>query len=449
MPSPLRLLQSALTSLRYQRLAWFDRDYREAQQWCRRGFSASKGELESMQMQRLRERIAGYRALGLCQGAEFDPPSLQHWSDLARIPVLTRTRMQELWPLLTAALAGQDVRELRTTGSTGAKVRFYRNAGLEHTNEGFYIELAKMAGYSPGMTHIVIWANEEATGMRRSYFGRFSRLLYPRLVFRGYTTTTAEFMRIHDAIMHNPGCCVSGYSGMLAACAAEMLQRGLSVPPGHVACLISGAEMLHPRQREAVERAFGTQVHDMYGSREVHQAAWECRHRVLHVNPRLVPEVVDEAKLTPLPEGAAGLLLFTELFNTATPFIRYQIGDYGAVRWVDDCPCGRHGFALTALEGRCSDVVRLVDGTIASPMLINRLLFTYEKITHYQLIRHSAERFTLRYCGTELTAAEAQEIHARLQRALSGSELTLEHSTELLLGPGGKLSYYLDLSGKE
>src|SRR5690606_12072407 len=117
-------------------------------------------------------------------------------------------------------------------------------------------------------------------------------------------------------------------------------------------CLCGGAEMMGPKERRVLEQAFNVYPHDMYGSREVHHVSWDCEHGVNHINARLIPEVVSPDTGERLSEGKIGLLVFTDLFNEVTPFIRYQIGDYGSIRQVHDCACGRRGWALSDLQGR-------------------------------------------------------------------------------------------------
>jgi phenylacetate-CoA ligase len=76
----------------------------------------------------------------------------------------------------------------------------------------------------------------------------------------------------------------------------------------------------------------------------------------------LLIEVVGDDGL-PVEDGTPGQLLVTDLFNRAMPFIRYRIGDVGA---VDSGDASGAEPALMSLEGRVNDTIVLPSGRKAA-----------------------------------------------------------------------------------
>ena len=108
---------------------------------------------------------------------------------------------------------------------------------------------------------------------------------------------------------------------------------------------------------EGVARRFAEQIgaplYPWYGATEVGIIASPCeRNAGLHLHAdHLLVEIVG-ADDRPVPPGALGRILVTDLYNEAAPYLRHELGDIG--RFVEqDCACGR---ALPLLEvwGRSS-----------------------------------------------------------------------------------------------
>ena len=65
----------------------------------------------------------------------------------------------------------------------------------------------------------------------------------------------------------------------------------------------------------------------------------------------------------PLPPGQQGQIVLTNLINYSMPFVRYAIGDLGALAEPEArCPCGRGLPLLDHVTGRSSDQLTLPGG---------------------------------------------------------------------------------------
>jgi phenylacetate-CoA ligase len=106
----------------------------------------------------------------------------------------------------------------------------------------------------------------------------------------------------------------------------------------------------------------GVRILDRYSCEEIGPLAFQCPAREDHQHVagcNALLEVVDESG-APLPPGRPGRVLATGLHALATPFIRYELGDIGAV--LPRCPCGHGGQTLVGLLGRRRNLLRQPDG---------------------------------------------------------------------------------------
>jgi phenylacetate-CoA ligase len=165
---------------------------------------------------------------------------------------------------------------------------------------------------------------------------------------------------------------VIAYTQALAAFARWVIERDLrSWPDVRVVC---AAEPVLPRDREALERAFGPHIFETYGSRETMLIAAECEaHDGMHVSEEnLIVEIARNGK--GLPPGELGDVLVTDLHNFGMPFIRYANGDVATMSPEGRCACGRALRKLAHVEGRRVDMLRNADGEAVSGMLFVSLL---------------------------------------------------------------------------
>ena len=143
---------------------------------------------------------------------------------------------------------------------------------------------------------------------------------------------------------------LTGYPASLFVIASFIEQSsGPRLAPKSV---ITGGEQLTDRDRHVLARVFGTEPHSKYSTAEVFDIASECMaHSGFHIAAEdVVVEVVDDNGV-PVTQGHQGRVVVTNLHNYGMPFIRYDLGDSGALL-AGTCPCGRELPRLSGLIGR-------------------------------------------------------------------------------------------------
>ena len=95
----------------------------------------------------------------------------------------------------------------------------------------------------------------------------------------------------------------------------------------------------------------------------------------------------------PAKDGTVGRIVVTDLFNKATPFIRYDTGDVG-VMGKEINPSGNMHRVLRRIDGRKLDLLAGKNGWI-SPHTIDYALRKFPFLNQFQLIQHDFMIFTL------------------------------------------------------
>ena len=141
-----------------------------------------------------------------------------------------------------------------------------------------------------------------------------------------------------------------GPPSLLRALAAEARAGRLAIAPSHV---ISVAEVLEDRDREAVGAAFGVATHQLYQATEGF-LGYTCEHGTLHLNECFVhiePDWLDADHTRFQP-------IVTDFTRETQLIVRYRLNDVLRLRDTP-CPCGRAERAIAAVEGRADEVLWL------------------------------------------------------------------------------------------
>jgi phenylacetate-CoA ligase len=100
----------------------------------------------------------------------------------------------------------------------------------------------------------------------------------------------------------------------------------------------------------------------------------------------------------PALPGETGEIVITDLFNLATPMIRYRIGDLATA--VDNsvkCSCGRAHSIIGEIQGRTQAIVHCADGTWIPGTFFAHFFKDYEDIIRlFQVYQHVKGSFVLR-----------------------------------------------------
>jgi len=116
--------------------------------------------------------------------------------------------------------------------------------------------------------------------------------------------------------------------------------------------VISVAEVLEPQDRRLLTEVFG-EVGEVYQATEGFLAA-TCQYGTLHLNEEFLhiePQWLDDQRFTPI---------ITDFTRQTQPIVRYRLDDVLVIR-KEVCPCGNPARAISHIEGRRDDQLRLMN----------------------------------------------------------------------------------------
>jgi phenylacetate-CoA ligase len=185
---------------------------------------------------------------------------------------------------------------------------------------------------------------------------------------------------------------IYGYSSSLTLLAQGLSRRGVN--DLNISVIITNAEPLFDYQRKIIEGAFQCPVRETYGTAEKIAAGSQCNFGKMHIWPEVgILEVFNEN--VPLPPGKIGDFVCTTLINDSMIFIRYRIGDRGALsNGKDLCSCNRTLPVIESIVGRTNDVVYTPDGRHLWGIICS--VFKSLPIHEGQLIQEKIDLFRVR-----------------------------------------------------
>ncbi|MBL0714607.1 MAG: phenylacetate--CoA ligase family protein [Desulfosarcina sp.] len=243
------------------------------------------------------------------------------------------------------------------------------------------------------------------------------------------------FGKLMEIKPHN----VYGPPSCLFVVAKKAMQAGVRVP--NLVRIFTSSEYLADPVKRYIEKSLGARVHDVYGSTETKEMAWQCPlGDGYHINEdEVIIEIVDEEGKV-LPPASPGHIVITDLRNQAMPLIRYRNHDKGLLI-NEACACGL-GFALMKpLTGRASEYIRLPDGREISPFLFTTSIEKTKGLLQYQIIQEQIDTIRVKTIFKEGLFDQGRTAIQSILSDLTGNTMTmvLEDCDRIELEKNGKL----------
>ena len=254
------------------------------------------------------------------------PSDIQTLDDLRRLPVVDKATMRrEGVERFTAQHYPRKNRmTARSSGSTGEPFSFYISKEAYSVNMAAKLRTWYQAGYRLGDPYMKI-ANGARHGRLKTLQDRVNRCVYVPFYSMGDDTLAA----ILDQIERTRPSFVRSYPVPLYLLAQYRNSHpGYHFTPRHV---MTTGSILPDAYRAEIERAFSCDVIDSYsceGTPNTYETTAHDGYRVTEAYGIL--EVLDDNG-NPVRDGI-GRVVSTDLWNFATPFVRYDTQDLVEVR---------------------------------------------------------------------------------------------------------------------
>lgn len=159
--------------------------------------------------------------------------------------------------------------------------------------------------------------------------------------------------------------------------------------------IFTASEVLNPETRNFINSVFNVDLFDVYGAWETGCMGWECsEHAGYHMSmDTVLMEFVDENGEL-VNAGEKGKVVVTNLHSFAMPIIRYEIGDF-AIPTDEECSCGRGGYLIKVIEGRCDDYIKLLGDRIISPPVLWSMMKSVSGVSEFQVVQEKEDEITV------------------------------------------------------
>jgi phenylacetate-CoA ligase len=294
--------------------------------------SASRDELESLQLERLKwsvrhayDHVLPFRVK--CEASDAHPDDLRTFTDLARFPFTTKQDLRDGYPFgLFAVPRERVVRVHASSGTTGKPTVVGYTARDIDTWAALMARSIRAAGGRPGDIVHIAYGYGLFTGGLGAHYGaeKLGCTVVP--MSGGQTEKQVQLILDFkpDIIMVTP-------SYMLNI-AEEFVRQGHDPRACSLRIGIFGAEPWTEAMRTDIEQRMNLDALDLYGLSEVigPGVAAECgetKDGPVIWEDHFYPEIIDPETGAVRPDGEIGELVFTSLTKEALPIIRYRTRD--------------------------------------------------------------------------------------------------------------------------
>jgi phenylacetate-CoA ligase len=150
--------------------------------------------------------------------------------------------------------------------------------------------------------------------------------------------------------------------------------------------LVVAGDVRTENTKGKLEKTFGTEVREAYGTADLGLIAAECPEGGgMHLYEEILVEVIDPKTGKQVPFGEGGEIVASDIVRKAMPIIRYRTGDITEGLNLEPCPCGRSTPRLKRILGRNSDIAK-VKGMFINPSEIESVIKRHPELGRFQII---------------------------------------------------------------
>jgi phenylacetate-coenzyme A ligase PaaK-like adenylate-forming protein len=166
-------------------------------------------------------------------------------------------------------------------------------------------------------------------------------------------------------------------------------------------------------------------VRSNYSSEELGYIGTECEFfpEHYHVTHSNVIVEVDPDDTISVNSSKLGRVLVTHLHSYATPFIRYDIGDFATLS--DGCKCGHNGPTLTNIVGQQKRLLKRQDGSVATFSMKAGNILKIVECEEYRIRQTGVTIIELELGGLDSISPNQADALTKLFKKYAGDEFEI------------------------
>jgi len=284
----------------------------------------------------------------------------------ARLPFLTKQALRENTDRMLSS-NGFSYAKRKTSGSTGFSLSFIKDEKSLALADALMYEVYSWHGITMGDRQARIWAMP--LGLRGNLRTRIRDYLLNRRRLDSFDISSATALHYYKKMQRYKPKYMYGLPNTISELANLLLHAGYDPRALQLELIITTGEIQREDQREFIERSFGCDVYNEYGSTEFGIISFECRHKRKHLMMyNLYCECIDPESGRRVEPGGIGEVVITDLHSLGLPLIRYRLGDL--IRLAKGrCACGLELPLVEEIVGKVSDLILTPQGKKISPTI--------------------------------------------------------------------------------
>ncbi|MFQ5805270.1 MAG: phenylacetate--CoA ligase family protein [Phycisphaerae bacterium] len=333
------------------------------------------------------DRLPYYRELFAKCGV--DPYAVDPYSELVKLPVLEKADVRANAQRMVCRDVPGGLIPCGSGGTTGDTLRFFIDRARQAQALACRLFMQSLFGVRPGDRRVYLWGSPIET--RASRIKTWRDRLINEMLLDAFNMGPAATDAHLAAIRSFQPRLIYAYPTAAALLAKHAAKRcGPRDFPWLRLVVLTGEEVT-PSQVTQVCETFGCAAVSEYGSREIGLIAHECPQGSMHImSPHVHVEVVADG--TAVDPGQTGEVLCTTLTARAQPFIRYRLGDLGALL-PEPCACGLPFPRMRIAGGKITGFVVLPDGRLCHGAVSSYLLRDEPGIVEFKTFQRAVDRF--------------------------------------------------------
>ncbi len=313
-----------------------------------------------------------------------DPDEL--WRIWPQLPIVTKRTLNDRFrPDEINQRFGCQGRADSTGGSTGEPTHFFHDTQMLRAITAQITYSMLGMGWRPGMPIVSVWGSERDIGKQVPPKIRLHYWMTRQYSVDGFSLDQHTVDRVLSILGRHKHVAMYGFTSMLEFVAEQILDRGIVIEPEKVQTAWNGGEILTETQNEIFQKAFRVPLLNRYGGRELSTMACQFSPDgpLTVLRPWLFLEVLDESG-KPVGPGESGRLIWTSTVCRGSPFLRYEVEDWGTFQAAHRCESGVG--ALSSIDGRSAGVVRLPNGMKINNIYWNHFFKEFREVRQFQLV---------------------------------------------------------------
>ncbi|MEO8774096.1 MAG: CoF synthetase [Gelidibacter sp.] len=270
--------------------------------------------------------------------------------------------------------------KMSTSGSTGTPFTVYHDKNKKSRNYADTLYFGNKGGYDLGnkLVYLKIWGKEN---MRASWHYKVQNIS----TIDVKNLNNKEIKKLIDGFQNNSQKVhtVLGYVSALEQIIKYCEKNNIYDLHCEFSGVITMAEGLSSETRQKLQKLFKCPVVARYSNLEngiIAQQEVDSDRFLINTASYFV-EIFHPDRDELLEDGSFGRIVLTDLYNYATPLVRYDTGDMGI-------KIKENGKTyLKTVEGRKVDLLYNTSGEIISPFIVATTMWKYLEIDQFQLIQ--------------------------------------------------------------